>query len=37
MKLFVLETFVGDHWVPISFFTGTYRDIIETLGNTSRI
>jgi hypothetical protein len=33
MKLFVLETYVGDGWIPRSFFTGTYREVIETLGD----
>jgi len=33
MKLFILETYIGDNWVPISFFTGTYREVITGLGD----
>ena len=33
MKLFILEVYMGDRWRPRSFFTGTYRETIETLGD----
>jgi len=33
MKLFILEVYMGDRWRPRSFFTGTYREAIETLGD----
>jgi len=33
MKLFILEVYMGNRWRPRSFFTGTYREVIETLGD----
>ncbi len=33
MRLFILETYVGDRWVPISFFPGDYRSIVNDLGD----
>jgi hypothetical protein len=29
MKLFILETYIGDRWAPISFYTGTYYEAVE--------
>jgi len=31
MKLFILETYQGDRWKPISFFTGTYQEVRDKL------
>jgi hypothetical protein len=34
MRLFAFEVYMGEDWTPRSFFTGTYREVIETLGDT---
>ncbi len=33
MKLFILETYAGDRWIPIGFFPGDYRAIVNELGD----
>lgn len=34
MKLFILEVYMGDRWRPRSFFTGDYRAIVATIGDS---
>jgi len=33
MKLFILETTDGSRWIPVSFFPGDYRAIVNDLGD----